>query len=119
MIKIAEITEDITTTLKTITEVGGRVFPIVATEGTAYPFMVYERTATTVQETKDGFVDLAATFNVRIVTATYFEGLTILDKVLAKLEHPESRHGISFNVKLQGASESYDDCFVQTVTFSV
>lgn len=120
MISIADITEDITTTLKSVSEVGNRVFPIVATEGTAYPFIVYERTGTSVRGTKDGYADLAVTFNVRIVSATYFEGLQILDKVVAKLERPESLHGIGYNIRLDGSNEEYtDNCFVQTLTFTI
>lgn len=120
MIKIADITADICDTLKQIEAVGGRVFPIVANEGTTYPFIVFERSGVGVTATKDGFADIQATFNARIVSATYFEGLQILDTAIERLERMQSKHGITYRVTLQGASEeSTDDGFVQTITFSV
>lgn len=120
MIKIADITADICDTLKQIEAVGGRVFPIVANEGTTYPFIVFERSGVDVTATKDGFADIQATFNARIVSATYFEGLQILDTAIEQLERMQSKHGITYRVTLQGASEeSTDDGFIQTITFSV
>jgi len=120
MIRIADITTDICDTLKQIEEVGDRVFPIVANEGTKFPFIVFERSGIDVTATKDGFADIKATFNARIVSATYFDGLQILDTAIEQLETMQSKHGITYHVALQGANEeSTDDGYVQTIIFSV
>lgn len=120
MIRIADITADICDTLKQIEAVGERVFPIVANEGTKYPFIVFERSGVDITATKDGFADIRATFNARIVSSTYFDGLQILDTAIEQLERMQSKRGITYRVTLQGASEeSTDDGFVQTITFSV
>lgn len=120
MIWLTQVTTDVYETLKQIEAVGDRVFPIVAKEGTSYPFIVFERSGIDVTSTKDGFADLRVTFNARIVSSTYFEGLRILDTAIEKLERMQSSYGITYHVTLQGASEeSTDDGFIQTLTFSV
>lgn len=122
MIKIEHITSDIRDTLNTIPEVSGRVFPLVAMtkEGVNYPFIVFERTSTTFDSTKDGFADVSVTFNIRIVTATYFEGVALLDKAIEKLQRPHSDHEITYHPRLLGTSEDFsENAYIQTVTFSV
>ena len=122
MIKIEHITADIRDTLNTIPEVSGRVFPLVAMtkEGVNYPFIVFERTSTTFDGTKDGFADVSVTFNARIVSATYFEGLQILDTAIEQLERMQSKHEITYHPRLLGTSEDFsENAYIQTVTFSV
>lgn len=120
MIKIADITADVFDALKEVKELGGRVFPIVANEGTAFPFAVFERSSVDVTDNKDGYADLMATYNARIVTSTYYEGLQILDEVVERLERMQSAHGYKYHATLQGMSEERtDDGFIQTITFTV
>lgn len=120
MIWILQVTSDIYDTLKQIEAVGDRVFPIVANEGTKYPFIVFERSGIDDTSTKDGIADLQITYSVRIVSSTYYEGLRILDTAIEKLNRMQSAHGFTYHFQLQGASEeSTDDGFIQTLTFTV
>lgn len=120
MIKIEHITSDIYGALNQVEAVGGRVFPIVANEGTSFPFIVFDRSNIAITSTKDGYADIQAMFNARIVSATYFEGLQILDNVIEQLERMQSSHGLTYHATLQGAyEERTEDGFIQTITFTV
>jgi len=110
MVEIAEVTKQIYSTLS---EVHNNVFPIVATEGANLPFIVFDRSNAYDTGTKDGN-QLELSFNIRIVTSTYFEGLTLVDDIRRKLRKSELKP------TLTGASEEYtNDGFVQTISISI
>lgn len=110
---LTAITEAIYTAIKTnVTALNNRVFPLVATEGTNLPFAVFERTGYN-RNTKDGGI-LEVTFEVRIVSNTYFEGLQIADTVIDTLERTP------YKATLTGSSEEYtNDGYLQTLTFLI
>ena len=98
------------TLLEGVTEVGGRVYPIVATEGTSYPYIVYHRTDVDVMQTKDGMGIESATFQVDVVTADYTSGLQLADKVLDLMNG-------DMDFVPGGVTEGYiDDSYIQTIT---
>ena len=110
MVEIAEVTKQIYSTL---TEVHNNVFPIVATEGANLPFIVFDRSNAYDTGTKDGN-QLELSYNIRIVTATYFEGLTLVDNIRRALRHS------ALKPTLTSASEEYtNDGFVQTISISI
>ena len=110
MVEIAELTKQIYSTL---TEVLNNVFPIVATEGANLPFIVFDRSNAYDVGTKDGN-QLELSFNIRIVTATYFEGLTLVDDIRRKLRKSELKP------TLTSATEEYtNDGYVQTISISI
>lgn len=110
MVEIAEVTKQIYSLLS---EVHNNVFPIVATEGANLPFIVFERSNAYDTGTKDGN-QLELSFNIRIVTATYFEGLTLVDDIRRKLRKSELKP------TLTSASEEYtNDGYVQTISISI
>lgn len=105
---VREMTETVYNVLK---QVETNTYPLVATEGTSLPFVVFERTGMYDQPTKDGG-DTEFSFDVRIVTATYFDGLTLADNIRNELRH-------NLQARLTGASEEYTaDGYLQTLNFS-
>lgn len=110
MVEIAEVTKDIYTILAGVHR---DVFPIVATEGANLPFIVFERSNAYDVGTKDGN-QLEISYNIRIVTATYFDGLKMLDKIRGELRKSELKP------TLTSASEEYTtDGYVQTISISI
>lgn len=111
MIEIRDITQEIYNILKNEVD-GNRVFPLVATEGANLPFIVFERSTLYEQPTKDGG-EMEIGFTVRIVTATYFDGLTLVDHIRYAMRHSELKP------RLTGATEEYTtDGYVQTLSFT-
>lgn len=57
-----------------------RVFPIIAEQGTSYPFAVYRRSISIPQSSKDRFsYKLRNSVEIRIVSETYDEGIEIVE----------------------------------------
>lgn len=110
MIEIIRLTERFYDVLRQVTK---NVFPLVATEGCNLPFIVFERSNASETNTKDGASGLDVSFTVKIVTATYFEGLELVDAVRYAL------HRMDEQPYLTGASEEYTtDGYLQTLNFS-
>lgn len=110
MIDITRLTERFYDVLKQVTK---NVFPLVATEGCNLPFIVFERSNMSETNTKDGASGLDVSFTVRIVSATYFEGLQIADELRYAL------HRMDEQPYLTSASEEYTtDGYLQTLNFS-
>lgn len=111
MIEIRDITQQVYNILKREVE-RENVFPIVAPEGTNLPFAVFERSTLYDTETKDGN-GIEVGFTIRIVTATYFEGLRLVDHIRYAMRHSELKP------RLTGATEEYTtDGYVQTLSFT-
>ncbi len=72
--------------LKTIPEIGNRVYPITAPQNPVSPFIIYQRIdpfdTTTIEGTQS--LDLAR-YQIKIFSKTYFETLTIKELVKEKL----------------------------------
>lgn len=70
--------------LKNITD--NRVFPLVADEGTKFPFIVYRRVNLTNLENKDGYVEDNVTMEITVVADKYTKSVEIINKVREILE---------------------------------
>lgn len=113
MTTLSSIAQRIYSTLKSVTALKGKVFPIVANEGTTYPFVTFERISFGTEATKDGNINGEITYTVNVVTSAYFEGLELCDSIIeAVLRMPE-------RPTLTSAAETYDqNGYVQSLTFS-
>ena len=110
MVEIAEVTKQL---YRTLTEVHNNVFPIVATEGASLPFIVFERSNAYDTGSKDGN-QLEISYTIRIVTSTYFEGLTLVDDIRRRLRKSELKP------TLTSATEEFtNDGYVQTISISI
>lgn len=98
-------------------------YPLVADEGTTYPFIIYRRTQLQPANTKDMYnYSELATVEVVVASDKYDESIEVAENVKSKLENTR---GIYNDIKLGdiqliGADESYiDDAFIQKLTFKI
>lgn len=100
-----------------------KVFPLVADEGTTFPFIVYKRSGLEPANTKDryNFSELA-TLDIIVAANTYEESITIAEKVKDILEHSRGTYA-DINIEeitLDDADEDYlEDTFIQKLTFKI
>ena len=100
-----------------------KVFPLVADEGTTFPFVVYRRTGLMPASTKDRFnySELAA-IDILVASADYESGNALAITIKDLLEHTRGTYG-NINVGdiyLVDASEDYiEDAFIQKLTFNI
>lgn len=89
--------------------VDGRVFPIVAEEGTKFPFAVYKRVNLTNLENKDGYIQDSVTMEISVVSDKYNKSVEIINKVREILEQQyQSFDGMDINdATITMANEEY------------
>lgn len=100
-----------------------RVFPIVAEEGTKYPFITYNRTSINSNRTKCGVYEDTVNFSVNILTTDYTSGLEIgnlvIDAIFKKLVSTIPNCDYR-DIQLVGGNEQFtNEGFVQTLNFQV
>jgi hypothetical protein len=121
------ISKDIYTALTTNADltalINNRVFPIVAEEGTQYPFLTYNRTSITSYRTKCGIYEDTVNFSVNILTTDYLGGLDIGNLVRVAIEKNLicTIEGLQYrDIQLVGATEQFtNEGYVQTLNFQV
>lgn len=103
--------------------VGSRIFPIVAEEGTTYPFIVYRRDSVSGISCKCGIYEDILSFSVTCLAAEYLQGLEIADIVRDTLQRKldgEKENNTYRNLRLAGASEEFSsEGWIQTLNFEV
>lgn len=97
---------------------GDRVFPLIASETTQYPFAVYRRVSyTRAGDNKDGCGE-GVTLEIAIVDPNYSTCVKIADAVAECLAGATSQNIDS--IQLTNASEDFvDDANVQRLTFAI
>lgn len=121
------ISKDIYTALTTNADltalINNRVFPIVAEEGTNYPFLTYNRTSISSNRTKCGIYEDTVNFSVNILTTDYLGGLDIGNLVRVAIEKNLicTIEGLQYrDIQLVGATEQFtNEGYVQTLNFQV
>lgn len=100
----------------------GKVFPLIADQGTEFPFIVYRRNSITPAATKDRMIYKDDTqLEIIVASSTYAGGIEIAEQVRAKLENLRGNfNGIQINdTELISADESFsEDAFIQKLIFS-
>lgn len=107
--------------------VQNRLFPIIADEGTAFPFIVYRRLG--LSETPKYFnKDLAssggeAVVEIMVVSNDYDESIEVAEKVINALQGKRGtlKDGtVISQIKLEDSDEDWiDNSFVQRLTFKI
>lgn len=109
--------------IKTVLDGINNVFPLVADQGTQYPFVVYRRVGLQHSNTKDRYnYSELATVEVIVAGSTYTESLQIAKEVMGRMEYTRGRfNDITISeIKLIGATEDFiDDAFIQKLTFNI
>lgn len=96
--------------------VQGRCYPLVAEQGTRFPFMIYQSQSDRPETTKDGIYEWDHTVVLRIASDKYDEVCALTDQVAPLLYED----GDDINILVESISEDYvDDAFVKTLTVSV
>ena len=109
--------------IKTILDGMKNVFPLVADEGTTYPFIVYRRSALVPASTKDRYsYQELATVEVIAASNSYPESIAVAEQVRQKMEMTRGTfNGINIGeISLTNADEDFiEDTFLQKLTFNI
>lgn len=99
-----------------------KVYPIIADEGTTFPFVVYRRASGYSQSDKDGIYSAVTTIEVKVATQEYPEGVKLADQIVDVMEKTKGKvAGFDiWQIRMTDGNENYiDNTFIQTMTFTV
>lgn len=97
--------------------VGNSVFPLVANNGTKFPFLIYKRTSYQDDSNKD-YQDEIVYVSIQIVSQKYEQSVDIATLVANILVGKATR--VIDDIQLVGISEDFiDDSYVQTINFKI
>lgn len=109
--------------IKTILSGIDKVYPLVADEGTTYPFVVYRRSGLYPATTKDRYsYREMATVEILVAANSYLDSITLAEQVKGKLEHTRGKYNdINIgDITLVNADENFvEDAFTQKLTFQI
>lgn len=98
------------------------VYPLVADEGTTFPFIIYKRSSGYSQSSKDGIWSSVANVDVLVAAQSYEDSIELADKVLLRLE--SARGLISgfdvISIRMIDSHETWiENSFIQELKFRV
>lgn len=99
-----------------------RVYPLVADEGTNFPFVVYGRNSGYSQSDKDGIYSAIANVNVKVAAQEYDESVELADKIVNEMEKTVGDvQGFNiWQIRMIDSNEVfYDNAFIQEMQFQV
>lgn len=102
--------------------VKGRIYPVMVTDGTDFPFILVIRTSNYEHDSKDNIYSDVVTVTVAIQTRKYDQGIDIAQAVRNILEKKkfETDNYYIPQIKLRSMSEGYQSkVFVQILDFEV
>lgn len=117
LVKIGKTLRSLLLSDNTVAEyLTGKIFPLVAVEGTTFPFLVYRRSGYTPVSNKD-LEDEIVTVEIAILSDKYETSVDVADAVLTGL------HGSNEEidrVKIIGTSEEFsDDIYIQKLIIDI
>jgi hypothetical protein len=117
LVKIGKTLRSLLLSDNTVAEyLTGKIFPLVAVEGTTFPFLVYRRSGYTPVSNKD-LEDEIVTVEVAILSDKYETSVDVADAVLTGLRG--SNEEID-RVKIIGTSEEFsDDIYIQKLIIDI
>lgn len=117
LVKIGKTLKDLLLSDETVSEyLTDKIFPLVAVEGTTFPFLVYRRSGYTPVSNKD-LEDERVTMEVAILSDRYENSVNVADSVLTGLQG--SNEDIDY-VKIIGTSEEFsDDIYIQKLIIEI
>ena len=99
-----------------------KIFPIVAENGTTYPYIVYKRTNLNSSVfSKDGLCEDTCDYSITIVSDKYDEGVELANEVRKTMEKPNlvSNDLAINNNRLISANEVWaNDAYLQELNFN-
>ena len=99
------------------------VYPLIADEGTTFPFVIYKRTSLVPSNTKDRYnYSYIATVEITIAASNYIDSINLAEKIQTLVEHIRGVYNdIQINdTYLTDSSEEYlEDSFTQKLIFNI
>lgn len=95
-----------------------KVFPIVAEDGTTFPFIIYKRTGLTSNSCKDGYYEDFVRVEIKAVCSSYIQSINVINRIreLFECQHFEYENMSIGDVSIENASENYEyNAFTQTI----
>lgn len=121
MMDSLNIGKAIYTILQTSIDIDKKIYPLIADEGTTFPFIIYKRTGLTPESTKDN-TNENVSVEINIASSNYLESIDLAIKVRKALEHKKGTYSdIAIeDIVIDDATEDYiEDTFIQTLTFKI
>ena len=101
----------------------GRVFPVVADLGTAFPYVAFSRTYITPTYTKDYYTEDSVGVEIIVASQDYLESLEIANIIREQFECKKLSLDAEIDIyqsTLTGVTEAYDDqaeVYIQKLSF--
>ncbi len=121
MMDSLNIGKAIYTILQTSIDIDKKIYPLIADEGTTFPFIIYKRTGLTPESTKDN-TNENVSVEINIASSNYSESVDLAIKVRKALEHKKGTYSdiVIEDIVIDDATEDYiEDTFIQTLTFKI
>lgn len=121
MMDSLNIGKAIYTILQTSIDIDKKIYPLIADEGTTFPFIIYKRTGLTPESTKDN-TNENVSVEINIASSNYSESIDLAIEVRKALEHKKGTYSdIAIeDIVIDDATEDYiEDTFIQTLTFKI
>jgi len=102
--------------------VNNRCYPLIAENGTTYPFIIYQRDSLDSTFCKDGVYEDEVNVSVRVVTDTYNEGIDLAQSVREAMtfnNYTIEDGGTYTSLMVQADEEFTNDAYVQTLIFRI
>lgn len=100
-----------------------KVYPLVADEGTTYPFVVYRRSGLTPASTKDRYsYKESASVEIIVASNSYPESIDVAERVKLLMQNTRGTYsGLNVGeITLTNSDEDFiEDTFIQKLTFNV
>ena len=87
MMDSLNIGKAIYTILQTSIDIDKKIYPLIADEGTTFPFIIYKRTGLTPESTKDN-TNENVSVEINIASSNYSESIDLAIKVRKALDKP-------------------------------
>lgn len=104
-------------------KVKSKIYPLVANQGTTFPFIIYKRTGIEPVTSKDRFIcSELTTVDVTVASDRYDESIELAELVKDALSGKNGIYsGINIiDINMISADEDYiEDTFIQTLTFNI
>lgn len=98
-----------------------KIYPLIADEGTTFPFLIYRRAGITPEGTKDNSNENVL-LELTIAADNYAQSVDLAIKARKALEHKKGTFSnIAIDdIVIQDATEDYlEDTFIQNLTFKI
>lgn len=105
--------------LKNITT---NIYPIIAENGTNFPYVIYERTGMEYLKCKDGIYQQGADITIKVVTATYYQGIDLATSITEHLTNNKFTwdDNTIITVEMTGGNEAWnEEAYIQTIYLKI